>query len=149
MAEARTGAPIFAPRRILILRALAAAVLIAFVAVQNLAASAVYYLTPTEAKERHIGPGTPVRLGGLVLPGTLRYDAQSRTLLFAISDGTTNVAVVGNGAPPALLRENAGAVVEGSFADDGTFRATSVIAKHDERYAPPSPGRTPEHQTAP
>ena len=51
--------------------------------------------------------------------------------------------------PPALLREGAGAVVEGSFAEDGTFRATSVIAKHDERYAPPSPGKTPEHQTSP
>ena len=149
MAEASAGAPGIAPRRILVVLALAVAVLIAFVAVQNLAASAVYYLTPTEAKERHVGPGTPVRLGGLVLPGTLQYDGQSRTLVFAISDGTTNVAVVGNGAPPALLREGAGAVVEGSFADDGTFRATSVIAKHDERYAPPSPGRTPEHKSAP
>jgi cytochrome c-type biogenesis protein CcmE len=117
--------------------------------VQNLSASAVYYLTPTEAKERHIGPGTPVRLGGLVLPGTLHYDPQSRALVFAISDGTTNVAVVGNGAPPALLREDAGAVVEGAFAEDGTFRATSVIAKHDERYAPPSPGTTPSHRTSP
>ena len=149
MAEASAGAPRVASRRILVILALAAAVLIAFVAVQNLAASAVYYLTPTEAKERHIGPGTPVRLGGLVLPGTLHYDPQSRALVFAIGDGTTNVAVVGSGAPPALLREDAGAVVEGAFADDGTFRATSVIAKHDERYAPPSPGTTPSHRTSP
>jgi len=149
VAEIRAGASGIAPRRILILLALAAAVLVAFVAVQNLASNAVYYLTPTEAKEHHVGPGTPVRLGGLVLPGTLQYDAQSRTLVFAIGDGTTNIAVVGNGAPPALLREGAGAVVEGSFAEDGTFRATSVIAKHDERYAPPSPGKTPEHQTSP
>jgi len=149
VAEASAGAPSVAPRRILVILALAAAVLIAFVAVQNLASSAVYYLTPTEAKERHVGPGTPVRLGGLVLPGTLQYDAQSRMLAFAIGDGTTNVAVVGNGAPPALLREGTGAVVEGAFAEDGTFRATSVIAKHDERYAPPSPGTTPSHRTSP
>jgi cytochrome c-type biogenesis protein CcmE len=149
VAEVRAGAPRVAPRRILLILALAAAVLIAFVAVQNLAPNAVYYLTPTEAKDRHVGPGTPVRLGGLVLPGTLQYDAQSRALVFAISDGTTNVAVIGNGAPPALLREGAGAVVEGAFADDGTFRATSVIAKHDERYAPPSPGTTPSHRTSP
>ena len=134
-------------RRVLLIAVLAAAVLIGFVAVQNLANSAVYYLTPTEARDRHIGPGTPVRLGGLVLPGTLKYDAPTRQLVFAISDGTTNVAVVGNGAPPALLQENAGAVVEGAFAEDGTFRATSVIAKHDEKYAPPSPGKTPAHNT--
>ena len=129
--------------------ALLAAVVIAFLAVQQLASSAVYYLTPTEARQRGIGPGTPVRLGGLVLPGTLHYDAPSRLLTFAIGDGTTNVAVVGNGAPPALLREDAGAVVEGQFAEDGTFRATNVIAKHDEQYAPPSPGKTPAHQTTP
>jgi cytochrome c-type biogenesis protein CcmE len=122
-------------------------VLVAFFAVQNLASSAVYYLTPSEARDRHIGPGTPVRLGGLVVQGSLHYDPQTRTLVFALGDGTTNIAVVGSGAPPALLRENAGAVVEGTFAADGTFRATSVIAKHDEKYAPPSPGRTPAHGT--
>jgi cytochrome c-type biogenesis protein CcmE len=132
-------------RRILLVLALLFAVVIAFFAAQSLANSAVYYLTPTEARDKHIGPGVATRLGGLVVPGTLKYDAATRTLLFGLSDGTTNVAVVGNGAPPALLKEDAGAVVEGSFAEDGTFRATSVIAKHDEKYAPPSPGRTPAH----
>jgi cytochrome c-type biogenesis protein CcmE len=135
------------PRRLLLIVALGAAVLVTFFAVQNLAPSAVYYLTPSEARDKHIGPGTPVRLGGLVVPGTLHYDPQSRALVFAIGDGTTNIAVVGTGAPPALLRENAGVVVEGTFGADGTFRATSVIAKHDEKYAPPSPGQTPTHNT--
>ena len=143
-ADARATA-LLSPRRLLLIAALLFAVLIAFFAAQNLANSAVYYLTPTEAKDKRIGPGVPTRLGGLVLPGTLHYDPTSRTLVFAISDGTTNVAVVGNGAPPALLKEDAGAVVEGSFAEDGTFRATSVIAKHDEKYAPPAPGGTPAH----
>jgi cytochrome c-type biogenesis protein CcmE len=143
-ADARATA-LLSPRRLLLIAALLFAVLIAFFAAQNLANSAVYYLTPTEAKDKHIGPGVPTRLGGLVLPGTLHYDPTSRTLVFAISDGTTNVAVVGNGAPPALLKEDAGAVVEGAFAEDGTFRATSVIAKHDEKYAAPPPGATPAH----
>lgn len=146
-AESRATGPRLAPRRLLLIIALGAAVLVAFLAVQNLASSAVYYLTPTEARDKHIGPGTPVRLGGLVISGTLRYDPQSRRLVFAIGDGTTNIAVIGTGAPPALLREGAGAVVEGTFAEDGTFRATSVIAKHDEKYAPPSPGTTPAHGT--
>ena len=150
MARAERGAsPRISQRRLLLVLALGAIVLIAFFAAQSLAGNAVYYLTPTEARDRHIGPGTPVRLGGLVLAGTLHYDATSRVLVFGISDGTTNVAVVGNGAPPALLREDAGAVVEGAFAEDGTFRATTVIAKHDEKYAPPSPGKTPTHQTTP
>jgi cytochrome c-type biogenesis protein CcmE len=132
-------------RRVLLIAVLAAAVLIGFVAVQNLASSAVYYLTPTEARDRGVGPGTAARLGGQVETGSLRYDPQTRELRFVLTDGTTRATVIGSGAPPALLREGAGAVVEGTFASDGTFRATQVIAKHDERYAPPSPGATPSH----
>jgi cytochrome c-type biogenesis protein CcmE len=148
-AESSGTAPRISSRRLLLIVALVVGVGIAFFAVQNLANSAVYYLTPTEAREKHIGAGTPVRLGGLVIAGTLTYDPQSRVLAFGIGDGTTNIAVISTsgGAPPALLKEGAGAVVEGAFADDGTFRATSVIAKHDEKYAPPSPGKTPVHAT--
>ena len=133
-------------RRVLLIAVLAAAVLIGFVAIQNLASSAVYYLTPTEARERNVPAGTAARLGGQVETGTLRYDPQTRDLRFVLTDGTTRVTVIGTGAPPALLREGAGAVVEGTFAPDGTFRATAVIAKHDEQYAPPSPGTTPSHR---
>lgn len=134
-------------RRVLLIAVLAAAVLIGFVAVQNLASSAVYYLTPTEARDRNVAAGTAARLGGQVETGSLRYDPQTRGLRFVLTDGTTRVSVIGTGAPPSLLREGAGAVVEGTFASDGTFRATQVIAKHDEQYAPPPPGATPSHQT--
>jgi cytochrome c-type biogenesis protein CcmE len=134
-------------RRVLLIAVLAAAVLIGFVAVQNLAPSAIYYLTPTEARQRNVAAGTAARLGGQVETGSLRYDAPTRDLRFVLTDGTTRVNVIGNGAPPALLREGAGAVVEGTFAADGTFHATQVIAKHDEQYAPPSPGATPSHNT--
>jgi cytochrome c-type biogenesis protein CcmE len=133
-------------RRVLLIAVLAAAVLIGFVAVQNLASSAVYYLTPTEARQRNVAAGTAARLGGQVETGSLRYDAQTRDLRFVLTDGTTRVSVVGTGAAPSLLREGAGAVVEGTFAADGSFRATQVIAKHDEQYAPPSPGTTPSHR---
>lgn len=142
-ADAAGGRSRISPRRLLLVFTLAVAVLIGFTAVQNLASSAVYYLTPTEARDRNIAPGQPVRLGGQVLPGTLTYEPQTRALRFSIGDGTATVTVIGDGAPPALLREKAGAVVEGRFAPDGTFRATTVIAKHDEQYAPPSPGATP------
>jgi cytochrome c-type biogenesis protein CcmE len=133
-------------RRVLLIAVLAAAVLIGFVAVQNLQVSAVYYLTPTEARDRAVPAGTAARLGGQVETGSLRYEPQTRELRFVISDGTSRVTVIGSGAPPSLLREGAGAVVEGTFAADGTFRATQVIAKHDEVYAPPPPGATPSHR---
>ena len=143
---ARVAEPMGA-RRVLLIAVLAVAVLIGFVAIQNLASSAVYYLTPTEARERGVAIGTAARLGGQVETGSLRYDPQTRELRLVLTDGITRVTVIGTGAAPALLREGAGAVVEGTFALDGTFRATQVIAKHDEQYAPPSPGTTPSHRT--
>jgi cytochrome c-type biogenesis protein CcmE len=134
-------------RRVLIIAALAIAVVIGYVATQTLQSAAVYYLTPTEAARRGIAPGQAARLGGQVLAGTLIYDPASRALRFTIGDGVSTVKVVGSGAPPGLLREGAGAVVEGTFAADGTFRATQVIAKHDEVYTAPTGSAVPTHQT--
>ena len=134
-------------RRVLILAALATAVVIGVLAAQTLQTAAVYYLTPTEAARRGIAPGQAARLGGQVLSGTLVYDPATRALRFTIGDGVSTVKVIGSGAPPGLLREGAGAVVEGSFAADGTFRATQVIAKHDEVYTAPTGTAVPTHQT--
>ncbi|MGH2379315.1 MAG: cytochrome c maturation protein CcmE [Candidatus Limnocylindria bacterium] len=134
-------------RRLLALTAVALAVGIGYVALQDLGSSAVYYLTPTEAKERGLSAGTTARLGGQVEAGSLRYDEVTRDLRFIMGDGVTRILVIGEGAPPALLREGAGAVVEGRFAPDGSFRADQVIAKHDEVYEPPGPDQTPPHQT--
>ena len=136
-----------AERRLLLVTVLAIAIGIGYFAFQQLGPSAVYYLTPTEAKQRQMSAGTSARLGGLVEAGSLRYDPASQDLRFIITDGVTRQFVVGRGAPPALLREGAGAVVEGTFAADGSFRATQVIAKHDEVYVPPSPSQTPVHRT--
>ena len=136
-------------RRVLLIAALGAAVIIGAFAAQNLASSTVYYLTPSEARDRKIPAGQTARLGGQIEAGTLRYDPATRDLRFVIGDGTARVTVIGSGAPPALLREGAGAVVEGTFAADGTFRATQVIAKHDEVYTAPTAGATPARRTVP
>jgi cytochrome c-type biogenesis protein CcmE len=136
-------------RRVVVIAALAVATGIGAFAVSQLAGEAVYYVTPTEAAQRRLPVGATARLGGQVVAGTLRYDAASTTLHFVISDGVTRVNVVGTGTPPGQLREGAGAIVEGAFAQDGTFRASVVLAKHDEVYVPPSPGTTPSRRTAP
>ena len=133
-------------RRVLLLAALAVAVVIGYFATQGLTNAAVYYLTPTEARDRHLAAGQTARLGGQIVAGSLRYDPATRDLRFSIGDGIVTVQVIGNGAPPGLLREGAGAVVEGSFASDGTFRATQVIAKHDEQYSAPTASATPPHR---
>lgn len=140
-------------RRVLLIAALAVAVLVGAVAAANLQSSVVYYLTPSEAKARGVSVGQTVRLGGQVKDGTLRIEFGSLIVggfRFVITDGANDVTVVSSGtvgAVPGLLREGAGAVVEGSFAADGTFIATQVIAKHDEVYTAPTAGATPAHRT--
>ena len=139
-------------RRVLIVVALATAVIVGAFSVTNLASSTVYYLSPSEAMARKIPPGETVRLGGLVKTGSLAWRPISfhgpNEFEFVITDGNAEVRVLGRGAIPGLLREGAGAVVEGSFAADGTFNATQVIAKHDEVYTAPKAGQTPPHRTS-
>ena len=133
-------------RRILLIAALGTAVLIGTVAASNLASSTVYYLTPSEASARAIAVGQTVRLGGLVKAGSMQTTRTPFT--FVITDGSVDVLVAATGAIPGLLREGAGAVVEGAFVADGTFNATQVIAKHDEVYTAPKAGATPPHRTS-
>jgi cytochrome c-type biogenesis protein CcmE len=141
-------------RRVLLIAALGVAVLVGGVAASNLASSTVYYLTPSEAKARNLAVGQTIRLGGQVKPGSLVIEFGSPSVggfHFVITDGTNDVSVVSSGtvgAVPGLLREGAGAVVEGSFRADGAFVASQVIAKHDEVYTAPTAGATPSHRTS-
>ncbi len=138
-------------RRVLIVAALGVAVVVGALAATNLAPNTVYYLTPSELYARTVPQGQTVRLGGMVEPGSLQSPpvgrGQSDEFEFVITDGSAKVRVLGRGAIPGLLREGAGAVVEGSFAADATFIATQVIAKHDEVYRAPPAGATPAHRT--
>ena len=59
------------------------------------------------------------------------------TTRFIVTDGQTTVPVRFTGITPDLFKENSGVVAEGSFAPDGSFVATNILAKHDERYMPP------------
>ena len=56
---------------------------------------------------------------------------------FAVSDGKSTVPVEYNGVLPALFREGQGVVALGALNGTGTFVATEVLAKHDEKYMPP------------
>jgi cytochrome c-type biogenesis protein CcmE len=139
-------------RRALLIAALGVAVLVGAFAATNLAPNTVYYLTPSELYARTVAPGQMIRLGGMVEAGSLESPPEGRPanaqeFEFIITDGIAKVRVLGRGAIPGLLREGAGAVVEGSFAADATFIATQVIAKHDEVYTAPTPGTTPAHRT--
>jgi cytochrome c-type biogenesis protein CcmE len=97
----------------------------------------VFFYSPSELAEKAIGPGRRIRIGGLVEPQSVKHQADGREVDFRVTDGNRTVAVVYNGALPDLFREGQGVVAEGRLRPDGVFAATSVLAKHDEKYMPP------------
>ncbi len=97
--------------------------------------SIVFFNSPTDLVEKHVAPGTRVRLGGLVVPGSI-VKGQNLNVRFQVTDGNKAVAVDFQGILPDLFREGQGVVTEGVLDPGGTFRADTVLAKHDERYMP-------------
>ena len=97
----------------------------------------VFFVTPTElaAKTAEMRPNARMRIGGLVLPGSVQK-ADERHVSFAITDNQTDVKVTYTGLLPDLFREGQGVVAEGRLGPSMTFKADSVLAKHDEKYMP-------------
>ncbi len=96
--------------------------------------SIVFFNSPTDVVEKKLSAGTRIRLGGLVQPGTvIRKDVDAT---FDITDGKNVVRVSYRGILPDLFREGQGVVTEGTMIDVGSFRADTVLAKHDENYMP-------------
>jgi len=97
--------------------------------------SIVFFNSPTDIVEQHVAPGTRIRLGGLVKPGSIKRGDDLR-IAFAVTDGKTDIPVAYQGIVPDLFREGQGVVVEGQVEPGGTFKADTVLAKHDENYMP-------------
>ncbi len=95
----------------------------------------VFFYTPSEVAEKHIQPGTRLRLGGLVEKGSI-IKGDGGVIHFAITDTDKVMKVTFKGVLPDLFREGQGVVAEGVLNPDGTFRADTVLAKHDENYMP-------------
>jgi cytochrome c-type biogenesis protein CcmE len=102
----------------------------------------VYFVTPSELQgQEQKSRGKFLRLGGMVVKGSLQKDLQSLTYRFEITDGSAVIPVFFRGVPPDLFSEGKGAVIEGRIGEDGIFRATIIMAKHAEEYSPPKEGK--------
>jgi cytochrome c-type biogenesis protein CcmE len=97
----------------------------------------LFFYGPSDLAEKAIGPGRRIRIGGLVEQQSLVRQADSHGVAFRVTDGKTVIAVVYDGVLPDLFREGQGVIAEGRLRADGVFAATSVLAKHDEKYMPP------------
>jgi cytochrome c-type biogenesis protein CcmE len=123
-------------RRIVLIASGLGVLLVAVLLVLNtLKDSIVFFNTPTDVAEKHVAPGARIRLGGLVVNGSVtRGDALS--VRFEVTDGNRSIPVTFQGILPDLFREGQGVVAEGSLDGSGMFKADNVLAKHDERYMP-------------
>jgi cytochrome c-type biogenesis protein CcmE len=101
----------------------------------------VFFLTPRELLAKGAdGVGVPVRLGGQVKPGSLKWNAQTLDLRFTVTDGAREMQVHSTGAPPQMFREGMGVIVEGRVGAGGVFEATNLMVKHSNEYRAPKPG---------
>ena len=110
----------------------------------------VYFKMPSELRaEEKSMQGKFVRMGGMVVKGSLQKDLQALTYKFDLTDGKTIFPVYFKGVPPDLFSEGKGAVVEGRVGDDGVFQASLIMAKHAEEYSPHPDGKNPSKSFMP
>lgn len=96
------------------------------------------YLIPSQLAETQLKPNQLIRVGGLVVKGSVRHEAHSLKTSFVLTDNKKNIPVIYEGILPSLFREGQGIIAEGRLNASETLIATEVLAKHDESYRPPN-----------
>ena len=94
-----------------------------------------YFFTPTELKDRNIPVDKRIKVGGMVLSGSV--ERISSSISFVITDYENSIKVKYEGIVPDLFKEDSGVVVLGNLRDKILY-AEEVLAKHDENYMPPN-----------
>jgi cytochrome c-type biogenesis protein CcmE len=95
------------------------------------------FFTPTQVMAGEAPVDRTIRIGGLVLDGSVQRSEQNLDIKFDVTDTDKTVPVLYTGILPDLFREGQGIVAIGKMDDKGTFIASEVLAKHDENYQPP------------
>ena len=94
-----------------------------------------FAMSPSELKAAKVEPGQRVRLFGLVEAGSVKR-GEGLNVRFTLTDQDEAIVVEFNKILPDLFRENQGIITEGEMASNGSFKADTVLAKHDENYMP-------------
>ena len=115
---------------------------LAFIAFGDMGENLVYFWEPTQLVEAGDDAyGAQIRLGGLVKEGSLDWDEASQELRMVVTDGAHEVKVHATGAPPQMLREGIGVVVEGTMTREGVFETDRLMVKHSNEYKAPEEGQ--------
>ena len=100
----------------------------------------VFFFSPSQVLANEAPVERTFRIGGMVETGSVKRLPDGLTVTFKVTDTAKAVAVVYTGVLPDLFREGKGVVAQGRLGADGVFKATEVLAKHDENYMPPEAG---------
>src|SRR6059058_3272500 len=95
----------------------------------------VFFFTPSQIAAHEAPVGRTFRIGGMVVPGSVKREGVA--VRFVVTDTAKTIPVVYRGPLPDLFREGKGVVAQGQLGADGVFTAREVLAKHDENYMPP------------
>jgi cytochrome c-type biogenesis protein CcmE len=111
---------------------------VGFLMASGIKETGVYFLTPSELSAKVAGDPSfhdvGVKMGAKVVSGTIERDVATQTIRFAVTDGQVTYPVVYRGLAPDTFTDDVEVVVEGRLQPDGTFRATTLLAKCGSRY---------------
>jgi cytochrome c-type biogenesis protein CcmE len=95
----------------------------------------VFFFSPSDVVAAKAPRDRTFRIGGLVEAGSVKRDGVN--VSFKVTDTAHTISVSYTGILPDLFSEGKGVVANGKLGADGVFRASEVLAKHDENYMPP------------
>lgn len=95
------------------------------------------FYAPSQISSGDAPVGRSIRVGGLVVDGSVQRDPDTLMVTFVLTDQAAQVPVRFEGILPDLFREGQGIVARGVLTEDGSLQAEEVLAKHDENYMPP------------
>ena len=97
----------------------------------------VFFYSPSQVAANEAPLNRNFRIGGMVESGSVQRQADGVSVRFVVTDTARSIPVVYTGILPDLFKEGKGVVAQGKLGGDGVFRASEVLAKHDENYMPP------------
>ena len=97
----------------------------------------VFFFSPSQVAAKEAPLEKTFRVGGMVEKGSLKRLPDGLTVQFVVTDTAKSIPVTYTGILPDLFKEGKGVVTQGKLGADGVFRASEVLAKHDENYMPP------------
>lgn len=128
-------------RRFMIAAFAVAAIAFIVIAAGGINKNLVYYWTPTDLHAAgDKAYGASIRLGGMVVPGSIRNRTGVSGLEFDVKDAAGIVHVKSAGVPPQMFRENIGVVVEGTMTRSGYFQCNRLMVSHNNQYRAPKNG---------